>query len=140
MYARTTTLVRDGTDLNAQAVTELKQGQAAEVLERGDRHYRVSAGGKTGWVYYNKLTDKRPEDVASALAGSPETQGITLAELKTGGAMRGLSPTGQDYAQAANIPQWARDAVDGMRARNVTAKELDAFARAGPLGEYSEGQ
>jgi hypothetical protein len=140
MYARTSTSVREGRRLSSPVVGRLRQGESVAVLERAGRHYRVSVGEGNGWVYYNKLAEQKPEDVASLLASAPAAEGIELAELEAGGALRGLSPTTRDYAEAAGVPQWALEAVEQMQSLQISAEQLDAFAREGNLGEYGEGQ
>lgn len=138
MYARTSTVVRDGTRLSAKVVTRLRQRDPVEVLTRTGRHYNVNVGGKTGWVYHSKLTPDRPEDVAAALRQGPGAGTIKLDEIETSGAMRGLSPMAEKYAAGGEIPEWAVEAVEAMQGRGIAAGELDAFARAGGLGEYAE--
>jgi len=138
MYARFPTVVRSDRSLSAQVVAELKQGDPVEAVAREGRHYRVRVGGKEGWIYFNKLTDEKPEDVASLLSGGPGGA-IQLTELEAGGAIRGLSRSAQSYVTAGNIPAWAVQAVEKMQSRSVTASEIEAFKREGRLGEYGEG-
>jgi len=140
MYARTSTEVRSDKTLSAQVVARLNQGDAVAVLEQSGQHYRVSAGGKEGWVYFNKLADEKPEDITEALA-SASGSGMELTETQAGGALRGLSPAAEKYAASAtDIPKWARQAVEDMQARRPAPKDLNEFARAGRLGEYGESQ
>ncbi len=140
MYARTSTVVRDGTRLSAKLVTRLHQRDPVEVLARTGRHYKVNVGGKTGWAYHSKLAPDRPEDVAAALRQGPGEGMIKLDEIETSGAMRGLSPMAEKYAAGGEIPEWAVEAVEAMQGRGITPVELDAFARAGGLDEYAEGE
>jgi len=139
MYARFSTPVRSGRGLSSTTIGTLQQGQAVQVDGREDNYFRVTLNGQSGYVYYNKLDDKKPEDVATLLAAAPASQGLQLTELEAGGALRGLSPMAEDYTASADIPQWAKDAVEQMQARQVTLQEMDAFQRAGHLGEYGEG-
>ena len=139
MYARTSATVRADKKLGAPVVARLKQGDAVRVAGKEGRHYKVSVGGKEGWLYYNKLAEHKPEDVAALLSADP-TQPIVLTELDAGGALRGLSHMAENYAKDANIPEWATQAVEDMQGRGITAEELEAFAREGRLGEYGEGQ
>jgi len=139
MYARTATPVRDGRTFSAATIGTLAQGQAVQVQARQGRYYRVTYAGRTGYVYYNKLADTKPEDVAALLARAPGAHGIRLTELQAGGALRGLSPMAENYVRARQVPQWAAGAVEAMQARAVTAQQLEAFQREGNLGEYAEG-
>ena len=139
MYARTAATVRADKTLSAPVVATLKQGDAVTVKAEEGRHYKVSVGGKEGWIYYNKLAGKKPENVAVLLSADPGRP-IVLTELEAGGALRGLSPMAENYAKSADIPQWAVQAVESMQGRVITAEDLDSFAREGRLGEYGEGQ
>jgi len=139
MYARTSATVRADKTLSAPVVATLKQGDAVTVKAKEGTHYRVSVGGKEGWIYYNKLAEHKPEDVAALLSAGP-TRPIVLTELEAGGALRGLSPMAENYAKSADIPQWAVQAVENMQGLGITAQDLDSFAREGGLGEYGEGR
>jgi hypothetical protein len=139
MYARTSATVREGKTLGSPVVARLGQGDAVDVKRKSGRHYEVSVGGKAGWVYYNKLTSEKPEDVAALLSRST-SQPIELTDVEAGGALRGLSPMAEDYAKSSDIPGWARGAVEDMQGLSIAAEELEAFAREGRLGEYGEGE
>lgn len=138
MYARLAVSVRSDRSLSAKVVAKLKQGQAVEVVGKERRHYKVRVAGQVGWVYYNKLAEEKPEDVAALLAGAPAGGAIELSELEAGGALRGLSPMAEGYAASRNIPAWAVQAVEQMQALKVTVEELDEFMKAGGLGEFGE--
>ena len=139
MYARTAATVRADKKLSAPVVASLKQGDAVTVRVKEGSHYKVSVGGKEGWIYYNKLAEHKPEDVA-ALLGADPARPIVLTELEAGGALRGLSPMAENYAKGADIPEWATQAVENMQGLGITAEELESFAREGRLGEYGEEQ
>lgn len=139
MYARLSAPVRAGTGLSAGTLGSLRQGEAVETLGREGRYYRVRYQGKTGYVYYNKLAEQKPEDVSSLLGAGPAAGGIELSELEAGGALRGLSPMAQNYVAGSDVPEWAVQAVESMQGRAITAEMLEEFQRAGGLGEYGEG-
>lgn len=138
MYARFSTPVRSGRGLSAQTLGKLAQGEAVEVLGRAGNYFRVSYRGKPAYVYYNKLADEKPEDISALLGAGFAAEGIELTELEAGGALRGLSPMAENYAQASQVPEWAVAAVEAMQGRVVTADELEGFQREGRLGEYGE--
>lgn len=140
MYARMQTEVRESRSFGARVVARLKQGDPVRVIERSGRHYRVSASGAEGWIYYNKLTAEKPEDISALLGSSPSTGGMDLSEMEAGGALRGLSPAAEKYTRASKIPEWTLQAVERMQRRKPTPAELDSFARQGGLGEYMEVQ
>ena len=138
MYARFSAPVRDGKGLSAATVGTLEQGESIDVLARDGAYYRVSYSGRAGYVYHNKLSDEKPEDIGALLGANVSAQGIQLTELEAGGALRGLSQTAEDYATSSAAPAWAVAAVEAMQARQVTIEELEAFQREGGLGEYGE--
>jgi hypothetical protein len=139
MYARVSTPVRADRSLSAATVGTLAQGEAVETVRQEGNYYLVSYKAQQGWVYFNKLTGQKPEDVASLLGGPATGQGIQLTELNAGGALRGLSPMAENYARTSNVPDWAVKAVEAMQGRAVSSKALEDFQREGRLGEYGEG-
>jgi uncharacterized protein YgiM (DUF1202 family) len=139
MYARFMTPVRTGRALSSPTIGTLQQGEAVEVTGKEDNYLKVLYQGQPGYVYYNKLDTQKPEDVSALLSAEPGGQGLQLSAMEAGGALRGLAPMAENYASAADIPPWAKQAVEQMQARQVTLQEIDAFERAGHLGEYSEG-
>ena len=138
MYARTSAEVRSDKTLSAQLVARLNQGDAVNVLLKSTSYCKVSIGAKEGWVYFNKLTAQKPEDVAALLARGPGGGAVKLTEIEAGGALRGLSPMAENYAKAADIPKWAVQAVEDMQSVKISDQELEGFARQGKLGEYGE--
>ena len=139
MYARFSTAVRSGRSLGADTLGTLGQGDAVEVLRKEANYYQVSYRGQVGWVYFNKLTKDKPEDIAALLGGADFGGGIRLAELEAGGALRGLSPMAESYVAAKDVPRWAVQAVEDMQGLAISAAELEDFQREGSLGEYGEG-
>jgi len=140
LYTRGTTRLRDSQGLGGKIVGSLAQGTPVQVLQDGTRYCRVSTDGMTGYLRKADLTESKPEDVTAALRGAPGTSNIRLAELQTSGAMRGLSKNSLAYAESRQIPVWARQAVDQMRAVSTTPEEMDAFEKAGGLGDYAGDQ
>ena len=136
MYARFSAPVRSDRSLSAGTLGTLRQGEAVEAVGRQGGYFQVSYRGATGWVYYNKLANEKPEDVAALLGGGTAGAGIELAELEAGGALRGLSPMAENYVKASDVPSWAADAVESMQARAVSSGDLDQFQKEGKLGEY----
>jgi uncharacterized protein YgiM (DUF1202 family) len=132
------TEVRDGRSFAAAVVTRLEQGDPVQILGRTGRHYKVAVDGRSGWIYYNKLTEEKPEDISALLGSGPSTAGMDLDEMEAGGALRGLSPAAEKYAMAEDIPRWAVEAVERMQKLKTTPEDLESFARQGKLGEYME--
>ncbi len=138
MYARVSAPVRSERGLDAATLGRLDQGEAVQVAGREGGYYRLSYRGQSGYVYYNKLAEQKPEDVG-ALLGGGLGRGIELTELEAGGALRGLAPMAESYAEGAEVPEWAVEAVEEMQGRAIAASDLEAFQREGGLGEYAEG-
>ncbi|MCK4282804.1 MAG: SH3 domain-containing protein [Candidatus Brocadiae bacterium] len=139
MYARFSAPVRSERTLRAATLGTLEQGEPVEVASKVGRYFKVSYKGGTGWVYFNKLSTEKPEDVAALLGGGFGTEGILLTDQEAGGALRGLSRMTEDYAaRSSEIPQWTLRAVEQMQARRVSGQELELFQKEGKLGEYGE--
>ncbi len=137
MYARFSAPVRSGTAFSATTLGMLQQGEAIQVVGRENSYYRVSYRDQAGYVYFNKLTAQKPQDVAALLGGSGVSDGIQLTELEAGGALRGLSPMAEKYAASGEVPGWAVQAVEDMQGRHIDMSDLEAFQREGGLGEYA---
>ena len=101
MYARFSAPVRSGRGLSAGILGRLEQGDPVDVQAREGRYYRISYKGKAAYIYYNKLAKEKPEDISDLLGGAG-SGGIELTEIKAGGAIRGLSPMAENYAQASD--------------------------------------
>ncbi len=138
MYARASTPVRSAAGLTGTTVATLQQGQAVTVRGREGSYYRIAFPGGSGYVFHNRLSADRPEDIAGLLSRRPAARGLELSELEAGGALRGLSPMAENYAAAEDLPEWAVEAVRSMQERAVTPQELEEFQREGRLGEYGE--
>jgi len=137
MYARFTAPVRSGRTLGAATIGKLTQGEAVQVVGKAGRYYQVVYRGRTGWVYFNKLSSEKPEDVAALLGGGLSASGFQLENPETGGALRGLAPMAEDYLRGGKVPAWAAVELEKMQQRRITAEELEAFQREGGLGEYA---
>ncbi len=138
MYARFSAPVRSDRTLRATTLGTLEQAEPIEVAGREGRYFKVSYKGDTGWVYFNKLSTEKPEDVAALLGGGFGAEGIVLTDQEAGGALRGLSRMTEDYARSSDIPPWALRAVEQMQARSISDRDLELFQEDGKLGEYGE--
>jgi len=121
-------------------VAILHLGDQVRVLEKSGRHYKIQAqSGKTGWVFKFKLSDQKVGsggggDILSGLTG--ETR-IAAREASTGGSIRGLKETSDQYAATKHIDPASRDAVQRMEDRTITREDLLKFQREGSVGEFS---
>jgi len=144
--AQTMYVSKDGVNVTEEkspmsaVVESLRLGDQVRVLEKSDRHYKIQArSGKTGWVFKFKLSDQKVGgggggDILSGLTG--ETR-IAAREASTGGSIRGLKETSEQYAATKHIDPSSRDAVQRMEDRAIPREDLLKFQREGSVGEFS---
>lgn len=126
----------------SKVVGKLNTGDRVEVLKKAGRQYRVKLpNGKTGWVFKFKLSAKKPAGKSGGSSLSALTGKTTIAarESRSGGSIRGLKETTEQYAQGKNIDPAHRRSVDAMEAFRVSDAELARFQQEGGVGEYSGG-
>lgn len=146
-FAETMYVKRAGTKLQAAGSAQssvlglLNQGAAVNVLSKSGRFYKVSVGGKTGWVFRFKLSARPPAgggggggDFLGAVGG----QQMAAREAGTGSSIRGLSPTSEKHAKSKGISETTIRSVKEMEAFRVTRGDLDKFLQQGKLGEYGQ--
>ncbi|UCD12465.1 MAG: SH3 domain-containing protein [Nitrospinaceae bacterium] len=145
--AETLYVKKSGTKLQSEAsasskvVETLASGTAVEVVKKSGRFYQVTAaGGKKGWIFKFKLTAKAPSggggggSLLDALGG----QQMAAKESASGSSIRGLSPISEQHAKSKGISKESINAVKAMEEFKVSAQEVDAFLKAGKLGEYAQ--
>ena len=138
---------QDGVKVTAEksptsdVVTTLTLGESVTILNKAGRLARVeTTNGKTGWVFTFRLSSTKPKGKrGSGLSGLTGRRKIAARESRTGGSIRGLKESTEQYAKDKKIKQKHRDAVDRMEAFSVTPDELMQFKKAGNVGEYSGG-
>lgn len=126
----------------SKVVGKLNTGDQVQVVKKAGRQYQVKLpNGKSGWVFKFKLSDKKPagKSGGSSLAGLTGKTTIAARESRSGGSIRGLKETTEQYAQGKNIDPSYRRSVDAMEAFRVSDSELAQFQRAGGVGDYSGG-
>ncbi len=130
----------------SKAVATLETGDAVEVLEKSDRHYKVRApNGKSGWVFKFKLSDEKPgggKGGSGALSLLTGESTIAAREARSGGSIRGLKEASGAYATYAKnkkIVPAHKLAVDRMDQLTITREELIQFQREGSVGEFAGG-
>ena len=143
MYAK-----MDGVKVTAEAsptskvVDTLNAGDEVQVVKKDGRQYQVKLpNGKSGWVFKFKLTDEKPSARSGGSSLSALTGKTTIAarESRSGGSIRGLKETTENYAKRKNIDPAYRRSVDAMEAFRVSDSELAQFQQAGGIGDYSGG-
>ena len=123
-------------------VGKLNTGDQVQVVKKVGRQYQVKLpNGKLGWVFKFKLSSKKPagKTSGSLLSGLTGKTTIAARESRSGGSIRGLKETTENYAQGKNIDPSHRRSVDAMEAFRVSDGELAQFQQAGSVGDYSGG-
>ena len=101
----------------SRTVKILGKGTPVKVLKKR-RFFKVSAGGKTGWIFKFRLTAKAPaglsqdEDFLDTLGGE---QRMAAKESASGSSIRGLSPTAEKHALKKGT---SREIIDGVKQMN----------------------
>lgn len=127
----------------SKVIETLSMGDAVKVLEKDGRAYRVELSNKkTGWVFKFKLSAKKPSGgggSGSLFAGLSGGSSISAREARSGGSIRGLKRTSEDYVKTKNIDPAHMKSVEKMEQREIPAKRLTQFKQRGKLGEFSGG-
>ena len=130
---------------SSDTVAELPVGTPLDVLGQEDSWYKVSTGGKSGFIYRGKVAATPPE--ASKQGGDNLFAGAGSSSIMGSGAdsarsMRGLNESEQDAAKTAGRPARPlsdyKNALDKVLAEKVDKKELENFLKAGHIGEYAK--
>ncbi|MDP2848638.1 MAG: SH3 domain-containing protein [Humidesulfovibrio sp.] len=130
---------------SSDTVAELPVGTALSVQGQEESWYKVSTGGKTGWIYRGKVAATPPEASKQGgdnLFGGAGSSTIMVSEADSARSMRGLNASEQEAAKAAGRPVRPlsdyKQALDRVLAEKVDKKELENFLKAGRIGEYAK--
>jgi uncharacterized protein YgiM (DUF1202 family) len=130
---------------SSDTVAELPVGTALSVQGQEESWYKVSAGGKSGWIYRGKVAATPPEasqQGGDKLFGGAGSSSIMVSEADSARSMRGLNASEEEAAKAAGrAPRPLSDykqALDKVLAEKVEKKELENFLKAGHIGEYAK--
>ncbi len=138
---------KSSTKLQAEAkarskvLAKLNKGTPVDVLGKSGKFYKVSAGGKKGWIFRFRLTKKAPSggsgdgDVLGALGGQ---QQIAARESAYGSSIRGLSPVSEEHAIKKGAKPASIESVKAMERYKVDDETLDKFLEEGRLGAYAD--
>jgi len=138
---KSSTKLQGEASARSKVITKLQKGTAVEVEKKAGKFFRVSAGGKTGWIFRFKLSKKAPSggqgggDVLGALGGN---QRMAARESASGSSIRGLSPVSEQHARKKGATSESIQAVKDMENFKIRPEELDRFLEKGRLGEYSQ--
>ncbi|MEK7272495.1 MAG: SH3 domain-containing protein [Nitrospirota bacterium] len=132
--------LRSGKTSLDPVVANLKIGEALEVVKRDNRWVQVkTAKGVAGWIYSGNVSESKPAGGDNELAALGKGFRRTEASGVTASAgARGLDKASESYANRVGITQQHRDAVDRMTANKIAEDDIQAFLKAGRLGEYAE--
>jgi len=124
----------------SKVLTTLNLGDAVTVLSIEGRLAKVkTTKGKTGWVFKFRLSSNKPSARSGSGLSGLTGRKLAARESRAGGSIRGLKESTEQYANAKQIKQEHRDAVDQMEAFSIPTDELMQFKKAGHLGEFSGG-
>lgn len=130
---------------SSDTVAELPVGTALAVQGQEESWYKVSAGGKSGWIYRGKVATSPPEAARQGgdnLFGSAGSSNIMVSEADSARSMRGLNESEQEAARAAGrAPRPLSEykaALDKVLATKTDKRELENFLKAGRIGEYAK--
>jgi len=124
----------------SKVLTTLNLGEAVTVLSIEGRLAKVKTkNGKTGWVFKFRLSSNKPSTRSGSSLSGLTGRKLAARESRAGGSIRGLKESTEQYANAKQIKQEHRDAVDQMEAFSIPPNELMQFKKAGHLGEFSGG-
>ena len=128
---------------SSDTVAELPVGTALSVQGQEESWYRVTAGGKSGWIYRGKVSATAPEPSQQGgdnLFGGAGSSGIMVSEADSARSVRGLNEedAAKEAGRPARSPAEYKKALDGILAERVDKKELESFLKAGKIGEYAK--
>ncbi len=138
-YVKSKTKFTSEPSARSKTLGVLSSGAAVDVVGKEGKFYKVSVGGKTGFVYKFKLTKKAPKGKSGgggglgALVGN---QKMAAAESSSSSSIRGLSPISEEYAKGHGISQENIAAIKHMESFSVSDQEIDRFQEEGGLGPY----
>ena len=130
---------------SSDTVAELAVGTPLKVAGQEESWYKVTAGGRSGWIYRGKVAATPPEPSKQGggdLFGGAGSSNIMVSEADSARSMRGLNESEQSAARAAGrAPRPLSDykqALDRILAEKVDKRELESFLKAGRIGEYAK--
>jgi hypothetical protein len=135
--------------ISAETLAELERGAQLTLESYESRWYRVTTtDGLTGWVYRGKVSEAPPEPADSDRNPDEEGIGDLLGGLSgtsvkadaadSARSIRGLSPEAEAYAEKTGTPEQSRKALDRLLSMEISEAEVNAFLRAGTVGEFAE--
>lgn len=130
---------------SSDTIAELPVGAALSVQGQDESWYKVSTGGKSGWIYRGKVSETAPapsQQGGDNLFGNAGGSNIMVSEADSARSMRGLNDSEQDAARAAGRPARPlseyKAALDKVLAAKVEKKDVENFLKAGRIGEYAK--
>ncbi len=123
---------------NSTVITTLSLGDPVTVLAEKDRLLKIKTEKKkVGWVFKFRLTAKKPSvRKRSRFSGLRGRRTIAAREARTGGSIRGLRESTEQYAKQKHLKPEYQQAVDKMERLVIPPDELRQFKKDGRLGEF----
>lgn len=138
------TKIMEAPSPKSKIIAVVSAGISLKIIDKKGKFFNVKLpGGKKGWVFKFKVTQKKPpkekkgDDLFALLSDGRK---ISADEASTGGSIRGLNKISERYAKSKGIRPEHIQAVKNMENFKVTSKELELFMSEGRLGEYSESE
>jgi uncharacterized protein YgiM (DUF1202 family) len=130
-----TTSIRKDPKFTSSTLATVKAGVALEKLQTQSGWVQVrTKAGVVGWVHSSAVTAKKLNLTASD--GNLQTQ-ASAGEVAL--AAKGFNKQVEDKYRSAN-PKLDFAAVDALERLKPTAAQIEAFLRAGRLGEFGGAQ
>ncbi|PKN09695.1 MAG: SH3 domain-containing protein [Deltaproteobacteria bacterium HGW-Deltaproteobacteria-8] len=130
---------------SSDTVAELPVGTELKVAGQEESWYKVSANGRSGWIYRGKVSATPPEPSKQGgdnLFSGAGSSTIMVSEADSARSMRGLNESEQAAAKAAGRPARPlsdyKNALDKILAEKVDKKEIENFLKTGHIGEYAK--
>lgn len=125
------TSVRKDPKFTSAALAAIKAGDALEKLESQSGWVKVrTQAGVVGWVHSTAVTGKRVR-----LTGTDKAMPTQASAGEIALAAKGFNKQVEDKYRAEN-PGLDFAAVDALEKLRPTAAEIEAFLKAGRLGEF----
>ena len=94
----------------------------------------VNSDGKSGWVYFGNVSEKKPPK-----ENKKDLLPFVASDTTSTAAARGLSEISKDYAHRKNKEDSARD-VEWMEkiASGISSEQVRNYMKTNKIGEYGE--
>lgn len=135
LYVRASgTEVRGSAGPGGATVGKLDIGTKVDVVSKQGTWVQIKTDKLSGWVFAPKLSKDKPDKERF----NTKTNTLAANEGDTAQAIRGLTPTAENFAQRKSISAADIEAVHSMENLKIPNDELASFTREGKLGEFQK--